>query len=222
MIPPVEVPHHLQKLHVTAADALVRHIRPYPAPVRPLPAEDIQHAERWRKLEPENGIRPDQPPGKGAEIVALNDPPGILGLSLHPAVKLRLGRDIPGVPPVDLVDVDQGQSAVAAFSLGYTLLTLVVASLAVYVFPVMSRFTMSAWECFRLALLMVFRHLPFTVVLLRMQIASICLVVLIPAPMLFIIPGACCYGQSFLMERLLKKYMAKPQTEEEAEKWYYK
>ena len=33
---------------------------------------------------------------------------------------------------------------------------------------------------------------------------------------------ACCYGQSFLMERLLKKYMAKPQTEEEAEKWYYK
>lgn len=123
---------------------------------------------------------------------------------------------------IDRLYVDQGQSAVAAFSLGYTLLTLVVASLAVYVFPVMSRFTMSAWECFRLALLMVFRHLPFTVVLLRMQIASICLVVLIPAPMLFIIPGACCYGQSFLMERLLKKYMAKPQTEEEAEKWYYK
>ena len=123
---------------------------------------------------------------------------------------------------IDRLYVDQGQSAVAAFSLGYTLLTLVVASLAVYVFPVMSRFTMSAWECFRLALLMVFRHLPFTVALLRMQIASICLVVLIPAPMLFIIPGACCYGQSFLMERLLKKYMAKPQTEEEAEKWYYK
>lgn len=123
---------------------------------------------------------------------------------------------------IDRLYVDQGQSAVAAFSLGYTLLTLVVASLAVYVFPVMSRFTMSAWECFRLALLMVFRHLPFTVVLLRMLIASICLVVLIPAPMLFIIPGACCYGQSFLMERLLKKYMAKPQTEEEAEKWYYK
>ena len=46
--------------------------------------------------------------GGVAEIVALNEPPGILGLSLHPAVKLRLGRDIPGILPVDLVDVDQG------------------------------------------------------------------------------------------------------------------
>lgn len=124
---------------------------------------------------------------------------------------------------IDRMYVDQGQSAAAAaFSLGYTLLTLVVMSLAVYVFPVMSRFTMSAWECFRLALLMVFRHLPFTVILLGMAIGTVCLVLLIPAPMLFILPGACCYGQSFLMERLLKKYMAKPQTEEEAEKWYYR
>ncbi len=124
---------------------------------------------------------------------------------------------------IDRMYVDQGQSAAAAaFSLGYTLLTLVVMSLAVYVFPVMSRFTMSSWECFRLALLMVFRHLPFTVILLGMAIGTVCLVFLIPAPMLFILPGACCYGQSFLMERLLKKYMAKPQTEEEAEKWYYR
>ena len=124
---------------------------------------------------------------------------------------------------VDRLYVDQGQSAAAAaFSLGYTLLILVVASMVVYVFPVMSRFTMSNWECFRLSLLMVFRHLPFTVLMLAMLIASICLVVLIPAPMLFILPGACCYGQSFLMERLLKKYMAKPQTEEEADKWYYR
>lgn len=124
---------------------------------------------------------------------------------------------------IDRMYVDQGQSAAAAaFSLGYTLLTLVVVSMAVYVFPVMSRFTMSAWECFRLALLMVFRHLPFTVILLGMAIGTVCLVLLIPAPMLFILPGACCYGQSFLMERLLKKYMAKPQTGEEAEKWYYR
>ena len=116
---------------------------------------------------------------------------------------------------IDRMYVDQGQSAAAAaFSLGYTLLTLVVMSLAVYVFPVMSRFTMSSWECFR--------HLPFTVILLGMAIGTVCLVLLIPAPMLFILPGACCYGQSFLMERLLKKYMAKPQTEEEAEKWYYR
>lgn len=124
---------------------------------------------------------------------------------------------------VDRMYMDQiGSAGAAAFSLGYTLLTLVVFALVIYVFPVMSRFTMKTWECFKLAALMVFRHLPFTVLFLALVVAGVCLVILVPAPMLFIIPGACCYGESFLMERLLKKYMAKPETEEEADKWYYK
>lgn len=123
---------------------------------------------------------------------------------------------------IDRVYMNRIQSsAAAAFSLGYTLLTMVFFSLIIYVFPVMSRFTMTPWECIKLAFLMAFRHLPSTVVFLLLVIAGVCLVVMIPAPMLFVAPGACCYGASFLMERLLKKYMAKPATEEEAKKWYY-
>lgn len=123
---------------------------------------------------------------------------------------------------VDRMYMDQVPTAAgAAFSLGYTLLTLVFFGLILYLFPVMSRFTMKPWECFKLAFLMVFRHLPSTVLFLAIAIAGVCLTVLIPAPMLFVVPGACCMAESFLMERLLKKYMAKPQTEEEAEKWYY-
>lgn len=124
---------------------------------------------------------------------------------------------------VDRIYMDQVQSAAAAaFSLGYTLLTLVFLGLAVYVFPVMSRFTMQPLACFRLALLMVFRHLPSTVLMITALILGVCLVVLVPAPMLFIVPGACCYGESFLMERLLRQYMAEPATEEDAQKWYYR
>lgn len=128
-----------------------------------------------------------------------------------------------GVLAVDRIYVDQAQTqTAAAMSLGYTLLILVVAALFLYIWPVMSRFTMGKWNCFRLALLMVFRHLPFTVVFLALWILGICLVWLIPVPMTFVVPGACCYVESLLMEKLLRKYMAKPETEEDLEKWYYK
>lgn len=128
-----------------------------------------------------------------------------------------------GVLAVDRIYVDQAQTqTAAAMSLGYTLLILVAAGLFLYIWPVMSRFTMGKWSCFRLALLMVFRHLPFTVVFLALWILGICLVWLIPVPMTFVVPGACCYVESLLMEKLLRKYMAKPETEEDLEKWYYK
>lgn len=128
-----------------------------------------------------------------------------------------------GVLAVDRIYVDQVQTqAAAAMSLGYTLLLLIVAGLFIYIWPVVSRFTMGKWDCFRLALLMVFRHLPFTVVFLVLWILGICVVWLIPVPMIFVVPGACCYAESFLMEKLLRKYMTKPEREEDLEKWYYK
>ena len=107
-------------------------------------------------------------------------------------------------------------------SLGYTLLILVMAGLLVYIWPVMSRFEMGKWKCFRLAFLMVFRHLPFTVMFLVLWILGICAVVLVPVPMMFVIPGACCYIESLFMEKLLRKYMSAPGTEEDLDKWYYK
>ena len=115
-----------------------------------------------------------------------------------------------------------GGQAAAAMSLGYTLLILVVLGVFLYIWPVMSRFTMGMWECFKLALLMVFRHLPYTVVFTAMWVLCLFGVVLIPVPMIFVLPGACCFAETFLMEKLLRKYMAKPETEEDMEKWYYR
>ena len=40
---------------------------------------------------------------------------------------------------------------------------------------------------------------------------------------IFIFPGLALYGSTFIMERVLLKYMPEPEEgSEEAEKWYYK
>lgn len=114
-----------------------------------------------------------------------------------------------------------GTQGAAVVSLLYTLLILVVLGLFQYLFPVMSRFTMGKLESFRLAGIMVFRHLPTTIALILIMLAGFCIVMLIPIPMIFVVPGTCCFFSSFLMEKILLKYMAKPQTESDKEKWYY-
>ena len=81
---------------------------------------------------------------------------------------------------------------------------------------------MDAFSCFKLALFMVFKHLPTTILLLLIVTAGIVSALLIPVPMIFVMPGVCCYVGSFLMERILRKYMAKPETKEDEEKWYYR
>lgn len=94
--------------------------------------------------------------------------------------------------------------------------------IVLYLFPVLSRFTMDVFSCFKLALFMVFKHLPTTILLLLLVAVGVVLALLIPIPMIFVMPGVCCYFGSFLMERILRKYMAKPQSKEEEEKWYYR
>ena len=124
---------------------------------------------------------------------------------------------------VDYMVINNLNSSFAVMLGGmYMLITLVMFGVFVYIFPAMSRFTMGKLGCFKLALLMTFKHLPSTILLMIIFAISVVLILLIPVPMIFVIPGLCCYVSTFIIERLLKKYMAKPETEEEKEKWYYK
>lgn len=111
--------------------------------------------------------------------------------------------------------------AAGAMELLYLLLAATAVGLVIYIFPVLSRFTMGKLECFKLALFMVFKHLPTTLVLLLLAAGCIVGVILVPVPLLVILPGLGTFLGSFLMERVLRKYMAKPQTKEEEDKWYY-
>lgn len=123
---------------------------------------------------------------------------------------------------VDRAYMQQMKGQIAATAgLFYALLTLVVIALFHYIFPVMSRFTFGKTECMKMAGIMVFRHLPHTILMLGITILAVCVIWLIPIPMIFVMPGGCCYLNSFIMEKLLLQYMAEPETEEERQMWYY-
>lgn len=65
---------------------------------------------------------------------------------------------------VDYMVINNLNSSFAVMLGGmYMLITLVMFGVFVYIFPAMSRFTMGKLGCFKLALLMTFKHLPSTI-----------------------------------------------------------
>jgi len=104
----------------------------------------------------------------------------------------------------------------------YYMIVLLIASILMYIFPNLSRFKMNKRGLLKLSFYMAFRHLPTTFLLLVMFLGTGILIWLIPVPMILIMPGILCYMNSFLIEGILSKYMAKPKEgSEEAHKWYY-
>lgn len=76
----------------------------------------------------------------------------------------------PGLAAVLWLDhsytVKQVSIVAGALEMVYLLLAFVIAGIVLYLFPVLSRFTMDVFSCFKLALFMVFKHLPTTILLL--------------------------------------------------------
>jgi uncharacterized membrane protein YesL len=102
----------------------------------------------------------------------------------------------------------------------YTGLLVVTGAILIYLFPVMSRFTMKLSSMVKLSFVMAVRFLPYTAILL----AGLLLLVFVwfrylPIPMIFVWPGAFCFAGTFLMEKALRKYMPAPAPGEDA--WYY-
>lgn len=101
----------------------------------------------------------------------------------------------------------------------------------VYICPMLSRFSIQTGRLVRLASVMVFRHLPVTILLSAGTGGCIMLVYLafqtvsseedvMPLiALLLILPGVWCYISTFLVEPVLKKYMPPPKEGESA--WYY-
>lgn len=93
--------------------------------------------------------------------------------------------------------------------------------MAVYVWPVLSRFQKKNTEVLKTALYQVFKHLPVTLLVL-LFFAGSCIAVYLMPWAVFVMPGVYLYLLSFPMERILKKLM--PPVEEgseESQKWYY-
>lgn len=123
---------------------------------------------------------------------------------------------------IDIVYVWQQEGSF--FSALFVILTFVsflTAGMAIYACPLLSRFHKRNTELLRTALYVLFRFLPFTVLLLVLSAAA-CLGVYLMPWAVFVIPGLYLYGLSFPMERVLR-HLTPPVDEEseEGQKWYY-
>lgn len=118
-----------------------------------------------------------------------------------------------------------------AFAIVYLVLLFFYAGFLVYICPVLSRFSIRMRALCRMAFIMVFRHLPVTILLVAGTAA--CAVFLYSAvlaaqsgtdttpmlAMLFLLPGVWCFASTYLMEPVLRKYM--PEKPEGDKSWYY-
>lgn len=100
------------------------------------------------------------------------------------------------------------------------LLMLVTAAVLVYLFPVMSRFSLNILGLVKLSFVMAVRYIGFTAVLLLGTGLLVWIwFYFLPLPTVFIWPGMWCFLCTFMIEKALRKYMPAPKEDEDA--WYY-
>jgi len=88
----------------------------------------------------------------------------------------------------------------------YIAIAILLTSFTIYVFPVLSRFELKGKQLVKVVFFMSMKHLPFTILMLIIQVAAIVGVILIPI-LIFVLPVLSTFLISLLMERIFKKYM---------------
>lgn len=116
-----------------------------------------------------------------------------------------------------------GTSASSSILFGvYIAITVIVSGFATYVFPVLSRFELTVKQLVKTVFFISMRHLPSTICMLIVTAAGVAGCLFFPI-LIFIMPGTVTFVNSFLMERILKKYMPKSENSEEdttRDEWY--
>ena len=102
----------------------------------------------------------------------------------------------------------------------YMTLMVVTAAVLIYLFPVLSRFTMKMTSMVKLAFVMAVRYIGYTILILVVTAALVFIwFYYLPVPVILFLPGAWCYVCTFMIEKALRKYMPAPDGNEDA--WYY-
>lgn len=103
----------------------------------------------------------------------------------------------------------------------YNSLFIILLSMTIYIFPILSRFKVGIGKLFKTAIFMSIKHLPTTCLLILIVLIFGLACLKIP---IFIIPlpGVCCLTCSYLIERVLKKYMpANDGEDKNSGEWYF-
>lgn len=102
----------------------------------------------------------------------------------------------------------------------YLALIAVTFAVVLYLFPVLSRFTMKLSMMVKLAFVMAFRYIGYTLLMLiGTGLIIWAWLFYLPMPTIFFLPGAWCFVCTFMIEKALRKYMPAPGKDEDA--WYY-
>lgn len=101
-------------------------------------------------------------------------------------------------------------------------LTILVISINLYVFPYLSRFEVKLKQLFKNSFFLSIRHFPSTILMFIIVVLGFLASLTIP-PLIMIMPGIVILLQSFLVERIFKKYMpdkSEDNYEQGVDEWY--
>ena len=103
----------------------------------------------------------------------------------------------------------------------FAAMLLAVCAMGSYLWACLSRFSMGSFQLFRMAVVLTFRHLLTTLLLLALL--CVCLLGIYRMPWgILVFPGLALYLSTYPMEKILLRYSPKVSPDDpEAQKWYY-
>ena len=136
------------------------------------------------------------------------------------AAALYIGYTQAGMMVQTARDTGGNEQTGKIFSTIYVVLFALLIFITVYIFPILSRFTMGIIDMVKLAFVMSLRYIPVTAaVIAGTVILGWLQIYVLPMPCILFVPGCWCYIVTFMMEKVLLHYMPKPDEGEDA--WYY-
>lgn len=105
----------------------------------------------------------------------------------------------------------------------FVAITIISVFVLVFSYPILSRFTLNVRGLFKTSFIIAMKHFPTTLTLVFV-VGIFAIGCYLIYPLIFIAPALCCLVCSFLIERIFKKYMPKPEeTPEESgrDQWYW-
>lgn len=118
--------------------------------------------------------------------------------------------------------IKEGKTSGQVLLIIFMLLFIILSFITIYLFPILSRFTMTNLQLIKAAFAISMKHLPSTFLMFVLIVALILGVYIFPLAII-IMPGLMMLLLSFLMERILKQYTPEPEEgsdESEMDKWY--
>lgn len=117
---------------------------------------------------------------------------------------------------------EQGETIGTVLYFVFNVVAFLAACMLVWIFPILSRFTVGVKQLLKNAFFISIKHLPSTLLLLLL-VGGMTFLTWLIIPGFLVLPGLCTLLCSFPIERVMKKYMPKPEgTPEETgeDQWY--